>query len=36
MTTNKPVELCKATEQTKQFGPSPPDNPGSMLGEQTA
>jgi hypothetical protein len=36
MTTNKPVELGKVSEQTKQWGPSPPDHPNSLFGEQTA
>jgi hypothetical protein len=36
MTTNQPVELGKASEQTKQFGPSPPDHLHSLMGEQTA
>jgi hypothetical protein len=36
MTTNKPMELGRVTEQTKQVGPSVPDNPGGMPGEQTA
>jgi hypothetical protein len=36
MTTNQPVELGKASEQTKQIGPSPPDHPNSLVGEETA
>ena len=36
MTTNKPVELGTVSEETKQFGPSPPDSLGSPVGEQTA
>jgi hypothetical protein len=36
MTTNKPIELGKVTEQTKQFGPAPSDSPHSIVGELTA
>jgi hypothetical protein len=36
MTTNQPVELGKASEQTKQTGPAPMDHPNSLVGEATA
>jgi hypothetical protein len=36
MITSKAVDLGKVSEQTKQFGPSPPDSLGSPVGEQTA
>jgi hypothetical protein len=36
MIKSKPVELGKVSEQTKQFGPSPPDSLGSPVGEHTA
>jgi hypothetical protein len=36
MTTNQPVELGKASEQTKQIGPAPMDHPHTLVGEQTA
>jgi hypothetical protein len=36
MITSKPVELGRVSEETKQFGPSPPDSLGSPVGEQTA
>jgi hypothetical protein len=36
MITSKPVELGRVSEATKQFGPSPPDNVGSPVGEQPA
>jgi len=36
MITSKPVELGRVSEETKQFGPSPPDSIGSPVGEQTA
>jgi hypothetical protein len=36
MTTNKPVELGKVTEQTKDFGPGVIDNPMSLFGPFTA
>jgi hypothetical protein len=36
MTTNKPVELGRVSEQTKQSGPAPSDSIGSPVGEPTA
>jgi hypothetical protein len=36
MTTNQPIELGKASEQTKQTGPSPLDHPMSIFGEGAA
>jgi hypothetical protein len=36
MTTNKPVELGRASEQTKETTPGSSDNPGSILGPVTA
>jgi hypothetical protein len=32
MTTNKPVELGKVSEETKERGPGPLDNPTSIAG----
>jgi hypothetical protein len=36
MTTNKPVELGRASEETKEVGPGPIDNVGSLFGPWTA
>jgi hypothetical protein len=36
MSTSKPIELGRVSEETKQFGPSPPDSLGSPVGEHTA
>jgi hypothetical protein len=36
MTTNKPVELGRVSEETKQMGPAPSDSVGSPIGEKTA
>jgi hypothetical protein len=36
MTTNKPVELGKVSEETKDWGPGPIDHPGSLFGPFTA
>jgi hypothetical protein len=33
MTTNKPIELGKASEETKEDGPKPMDHPGAFDGE---
>ena len=33
MTTNKPIELGKASEETKESGPHPLDHPTSSTGE---
>jgi hypothetical protein len=33
MTTNKPIELGKASEETKDNGPEPMDRPGASDGE---
>jgi hypothetical protein len=35
MTTNKPVELGKVSEETKEIGPGPADNPVNGLGPFT-
>jgi hypothetical protein len=32
MTTNQPVELGKASEETRQTGHKHPDNPGELVG----
>jgi hypothetical protein len=32
MTTNKPVELGRVSEQTKEVGPGPSDFPGNPAG----
>ena len=32
MTTNKPVELGKASDETRQIGPKHPDNPVDLVG----
>jgi hypothetical protein len=32
MTTNKPVELGKVSEETKHVGPGPSDNPITSVG----
>jgi hypothetical protein len=36
MITSNPVELGKASEETKGMGPGPGDHPGSMVGEFVA
>lgn len=36
MTTNKPIELGKVSEETKEVGPGPIDNPNSLKGPFTA
>jgi hypothetical protein len=36
MTTNQPVELGKVSEETKEKGLGPIDNPGSPVGPFTA
>ena len=36
MTTNKPVELGKVSEETKEIGPWEVDNPNSLFGPFTA
>jgi hypothetical protein len=35
MTTNKPVELGRVSEETKEPGPGPSDGPGSLSGPFT-
>jgi hypothetical protein len=35
MTTNKPVELGRVSEETKEPGPGPIDNPPSLSGPFT-
>lgn len=34
MTTNKPVELGKVSEETKDIGPNPPDHNGAVEGPE--
>lgn len=36
MTTNKPVELGRVSEETKEVGPISEDNPGTHMGPFTA
>ena len=36
MTTNKPVELGRVSEETKEWSPGPIDHIGSLLGPNTA
>ena len=36
MTTNKPIDLGKASEETKHVGPGPADNPINDKGPFTA
>jgi hypothetical protein len=33
MTTNQPIDLGKVSEETKQIGPHPQDNPFVQTGE---
>jgi hypothetical protein len=35
MTTNKPVELGRVSEETKEIGPGPSDNPPGLSGPFT-
>jgi hypothetical protein len=36
MTTSKPVELGRVSEETKEIGPGPSDGPPSFMGPVTA
>jgi len=36
MTTNKPIELGRVSEETKEVGPISEDNPGTHMGPFTA